>query len=352
MSYNAFAKIEMMNEKLPLVSIIVPVYNVEKYLRQCLDSLISQTLQNIEIICVNDASPDNSLAILKQYEAKDKRIIVIDLKENLCLGGARNVGIKYARGEYIAFIDSDDWVTYDMCEILYMSVLEEDADIVICDYYEYRGVDNIKKYIKYRSCIFNRPKEEANKEFILKLSATWHNLYKKSIFINNDIWFPEHTFYEDAAIIPTIMLLADKVVKVDKALYYYRLDNVSITRQKNNYRFFEKRNAAKYFLQNMKRFSFYEKYKNEIDFQYNNLYYLSIIWGCLIYFNPIDRRSIIKIRNEISLEIPEYKNNPYYNSCRFSVRDLIIDTILFNVNLGVLLFLLFRLCLFVRKLFR
>ena len=103
-----------MDRELPLVSVIVPVYNVEKYLRQCLDSLISQTLQNIEIICVNDASPDNSLAILKEYEAKDKRIVVVDLYENMRQGGARNRGIEYARANYIAFVDSDDWVSVDI----------------------------------------------------------------------------------------------------------------------------------------------------------------------------------------------------------------------------------------------
>ena len=338
-----------MNRELPLVSIIVPVYNVEKYLRQCLDSLVSQTLYNIEIICVNDASPDNSLAILKEYETRDKRIVVIDLCENIRQGGARNRGIKYARGEYIAFVDSDDWVSVDMYEKLYTSAIVNDADIVNCDYYDYRSVDDIEKYIKYKSWVFNISKEEANKEFILKLPSPWHNLYKKSIFVDNEIWFPEHVFYEDMAIMPTIMLLADKVVKVDEALYYYRQDNVSTTRQRNNYRFLEVRHCAGVFLQNMKRFSFYDKYKNEIDYQYNNLYYLSIIWGCLIDFVPIDKKYIRKIRNEIRLESPDYKKNSYYKSRRFSIRNLVIDTTLFNVDLGILLF---RLCMFIRHLFR
>lgn len=338
-----------MNENLPLVSIIVPVYNVEKYLGQCLDSLISQTLQNIEIICVNDASPDNSLAILKQYEAKDKRIVVIDLKENLCLGGARNKGIEYSRAEYITFVDSDDWLDSKMCEELYNAIIEKDGEIALANCYVYKGINNIREYVHYNVDIFNCSEKVRKRSFILKTSPAWGNLYLKKLFVNNGLYFPEHTFYEDVAIIPTIILLADKVVKVDKALYYYRQDNVSITRRKNNYRFFELRNAANIFRENMKYYSFYEEYKNEIDFQYNNLYYLSIIWGCLIGFNPIDKKGIRKIRNEISLEIPDYKNNPYYNSCRFSIRNLIIDTTLFNVDLGVLLF---RLCMFVRHLFR
>lgn len=118
------------------VSIVVPVYNVEKYLKKCLDSLVRQTLEEIEIILVNDASPDKSDIIMEQFrERYPDKIKCIYLKENLSQGGARNQGIKIATGEYITFVDSDDYVDVTMCEQLYKKAEETGSDIVICDAY-------------------------------------------------------------------------------------------------------------------------------------------------------------------------------------------------------------------------
>ena len=115
------------------VSVIVPVYNVEKYLRQCLDSLVNQTLKDIEIICINDGTKDNSVEIINEYVKKCPNIILIN-QENQGLGMARNNAMKHAKGDYIAFVDSDDWVDTDMYEVLYNKAIETDADIVECDY--------------------------------------------------------------------------------------------------------------------------------------------------------------------------------------------------------------------------
>lgn len=342
-----------MDRELPLVSVIVPVYNVEKYLRQCLDSLISQTLQNIEIICVNDASPDNSLAILKEYEAKDKRIVVVDLYENMRQGGARNRGIEYARANYIAFVDSDDWVSVDIYEKLFACALMNDADIVNCDYYEYRGEDNIKKYIKYKELTFNMLKEIANKEFILRLPSPCHNLYRKAIFSDNEIRFPEQIFWEDAAIMSLIFLLADKIVKVNEPLYYYRLNNDSTSRRKNNYRFFERLIGANLFFQNLKAFGFYKKYKEEIDYQYINLTYDAIIWGCLNDFRPIEKKRLEMAKIDIIKNIPDFRNNKYYKSRGFSAKKIIVNCITVNTKLGIVMYILYNLLhFFVRRMLR
>lgn len=338
-----------MKEELPLVSIIVPIYNVEKYLRQCLESLISQTLQNIEIICVNDASPDGSLTILREYEAKDERIIVIDLKKNVCLGGARNRGIYKARAEYITFVDSDDWVTKDMCEKLYESAMSNDADIVSCDYYEYRGESNIKRHIKYKSSIFGMAKEIANKYFILFLPASWHNLYKKDIFVKNGVFFPENTFWEDVAIMPLTFLLANKIVKVDEPLYYYRLNNYSISRRKNDCRFFERLVGANLFLQNMKRFGFYETYKEEIEYQYINQTYDSIIWGCLNDFRPMEIERLETAKKDIKNNMPDFKNNRYYKAKQLTANYFVVKCITINTRLGIMIYKLYDLVHFIVK---
>ena len=123
------------------VSVIVPVYNTEKYLRRCLDSLVNQTLREIEIIIVNDASPDNSIEIMREYERKYKnKVVVIDLKVNVKQGGARNEGINIAKGEYIGFVDSDDWVDKEMYKELYNKAKENNADIVDSDYILSKGI--------------------------------------------------------------------------------------------------------------------------------------------------------------------------------------------------------------------
>ena len=116
----------------PKVSVIIPVYNCEKFLRECIDSLRAQTLCEIEMIFVCDASPDNSLAILREYEAKDERIRVVAFEKNRGVSAARNAGIELAAGEYVIFCDSDDWIEPQMYERLYAIAKEKDADIAFC----------------------------------------------------------------------------------------------------------------------------------------------------------------------------------------------------------------------------
>lgn len=337
-----------MTEILPLVSIIVPVYNAEKYLKQCLDSLVSQTLQNIEIICVNDASLDDSLAILQEYESKDSRVIIINLNENLRQGGARNKGMEKARAKYIAFVDSDDWVTKDIYEKLYTSAEESKADIVNCDYYDFYS-NNMRKYVKYDSSIFDMPRDIANKYFILSFPSPCHNLYKKTIFIENDIWFPEHTFWEDSAIMSLVFLLANKIIKVDEPLCYYRLNNNSTSHRKNDYRFFERLTGANLFLQNMKHYGFYEKYKEEIEYQFTNLTYSAIIWGCLNDFRPIEMRRLNIAKQEIKKNVPNFKSNVYFKSRKLNARNLVISGITINTQLGIFLYKIYNCVHFIIK---
>ena len=120
-----------MNNNESLVSIIVPVYNVEKYLRKCLDSIVNQTYKNIEVICVDDGSPDNSIDILREYRAKDDRVTIIRQK-NKGLSGARNTGIKNATGKYIMFIDSDDWVELNMVELMTKKMDNKNLELAVC----------------------------------------------------------------------------------------------------------------------------------------------------------------------------------------------------------------------------
>ena len=120
-------------KKQPLISIIIPVYNVERYLAQCLDSVINQTYPNLEIICVNDGTTDSSGQILEQYAQKDGRIVVI-VQENQGLSGARNTGLKHVHGKYIMFVDSDDWIELETCEDAVIAAEKHNADLVMWSY--------------------------------------------------------------------------------------------------------------------------------------------------------------------------------------------------------------------------
>lgn len=201
------------------VSIIVPVYNVEQYLERCLDSLTNQTLQNIEIICINDGSTDNSLNILKQYIEKDKRIKIIN-QENRGVSVARNNGIEASQGEYIGFVDSDDYVDLDFFENLYNKAKKEDADIVETKYYKFKKLKNNSQKLVKRSGVY------MYYNFCL-------NIYRTQFIKDNNIQFPIGIkIAEDSCFELEMLLKSNKTVILDKnkkSCYYYILRKNSTT---------------------------------------------------------------------------------------------------------------------------
>ena len=205
------------------VSIIIPVYNVEQYLRQCLDSVCNQTFKNIEIIVINDCSPDNSLQIIKEYQQKDDRIVLVDLKENVGVGLARKEGIKVAKGKFVAFVDSDDWVRDDYIEVLYNSIIKYDTDVVFADFVRY---DNSSK-----SIIKNNKKGYYNKiicdiddkkNLLLSEPKILINMIiKKEFIVKNDIMHPRR-IGEDVLFILKIIATESKIIYIDTTEYFYR----------------------------------------------------------------------------------------------------------------------------------
>lgn len=156
--------------KVKMISIIIPIYNVEKYLSKCIESLVGQTYKDIEIILINDGSPDHCLSICEQYSKKDNRIIVIN-QENKGVSAARNAGLKIAKGEYIGFIDPDDWIAVDMYEGLHSVIKQSDVDMVICGYEYYSedgALDEKRKYPIRENEIINQ-KEVMNRFLICHL---------------------------------------------------------------------------------------------------------------------------------------------------------------------------------------
>lgn len=202
-----------------LISIIVPVYNVEEYLEKCIDSILNQTYKNLEIILIDDGSSDNSANICDQYEKKDSRVKVIH-KKNSGMSDARNTGMKIANGEYIGFVDSDDYIKQDMIENLYNLLKKNKADISIC---AYELLDKNKKpSAKLNGKIYSFNNIDAIQELLkskLITSHCWNKLYKKQLW--ETIQFPIGRKFEDMAVMHLVFEKAKKIVYKNEIGYYY-----------------------------------------------------------------------------------------------------------------------------------
>lgn len=253
------------------VSVIVPVYNSEKYLYKCLDSLVNQSLKEIEIILINDCSTDGSLEILKEYKEKySDKIILINLKENKKPGGARNEGMKIAKGEYVGFVDSDDYVEIEMYEELYKIAKIEDYDMVDC------GFDNKSMKKKVLSTTENTWGEldiEKRGHLIAYPGFLWSKIFKRNIFIDNDIKFREKVTFEDVDFLPVVMVYLKKVYASNLVLYYYTNNPKSITSDmKEDIQIKDKMKALRILINRFKELNVYEEYKDGITFTIYNMY--------------------------------------------------------------------------------
>lgn len=206
----------------PKISVIIPVYNVEKYLKKCLDSVLAQTLDGLEIICVDDGSTDSSFEIMREYTKKDKRIKLLQ-KENGGLSSARNFGLKASSAEYISFIDSDDYVHPSMLEKMYDALVQNDVDLAVCSANviyesstETKASDDAYLAPKFLG------KNEIDSAILHSLNVfAWNKLFKKSIIDEFKISFPEGLLYEDACFYFQYMSVAKTIFCLEDKFYYY-----------------------------------------------------------------------------------------------------------------------------------
>lgn len=216
-----------MNFMLPKISVIVPVYNVEDYLSKCLDSIINQSYDNLEIIIVNDGSTDKSGDICEHYASQDDRIILVH-QENQGLSMARNNALDIARGEYIGFVDSDDWIAPDMFYTLYSNAIKYDADISMCNFYyvyqngEKSPYSNESADIKVLEGVY-----KIAHNIRLSNNCVWNRLYKRYLF--DDIRFPKGKAFEDIFVMHKLVDTANKLVLSAECKYYYLRRESGIT---------------------------------------------------------------------------------------------------------------------------
>lgn len=241
------------------VSIIVPIYNVEKYLNRCLDSLVNQTFKDIEIIALNNGSTDSSLDILKDYASNDNRITIID-NENLGVSKARNIGIDKASGKYIVFVDSDDWIDTNMIEVLYSNITKNNCDLVMCTYVrefddhskeKIFNLSDVNLYVDdevkdqlLRKLIGPVGKELANPEYLDALGTVWAKMYKSSLLKDNNLKFVDLSEIgsgEDTLFNVYAFNEANRVILLNRPMYHYWRGNTNSITSRYIPNFVEKR---------------------------------------------------------------------------------------------------------------
>lgn len=220
----------------PKVSVIIPCYNVEKYLRECLDSVVNQTLREIQIICVNDGSTDKTLSILEEYAGKDDRIRILN-KANSGYGDSMNRGFDLAEGEYLGIVESDDFAEPDMFEKLYHAAVENDLDVVKSGFYQYSTVPQVSNVPdlslakiagKDVFCPMTDFRDPGRKvDFFIATAAIWSAIYRTKFIRNNQIRFNETpgASYQDVGFCFKVWVKAKRVQILDACLLHYRIDN-------------------------------------------------------------------------------------------------------------------------------
>lgn len=268
------------------ISLIIPCYNVENYIDRCLESVTAQTIgiENLEIILVNDASTDDTLAKLYAWEKKyPENILVVTYEENLRQGGARNAGLDYASGEYIGFVDSDDWIEPEMYEELYTALVESDADYSQCKFIRDNGsldltdrgtgARKLLEFDKKGNFYWGKYPEKDDKEGTFGGIVT--KLFKRELIYSHNVRFPEKMAYEDNYWSGLMKLFTGKVCLVDRILYHYCINTGSTTHSKNMEHHFDRLDIEVALLDEYKRLGAFDIFHDDIMLDFLQRYYLN-----------------------------------------------------------------------------
>ena len=309
------------------VSVIVPVYNVEKYLEKCLDSLANQTLKDIEIIVVNDGSPDNSQKIIDKYTKKYKNIKSY-IKENGGLSDARNYGLKKATGDYIAFVDSDDYVSTDMYKKMYEKAISGNFDMVVCDInYVYENTEEIKRaYSNLKTDTTN-----IKKAMINIYPAAWNKIFKKKLF-KTGIEFKKGVWFEDVEFMYRMLPHVKTIGVINEPYNYYLQREGSITSSvdKRIYHYIENWNGiVEYYQKN----NLYDKYYQELEYSYVRYLYATFIKQASKYNYEDYQDAVTEAIKNVKKTFPKYRKNKYFYK---SIKGIYL--LLFNKHLATLVY--------------
>lgn len=300
------------------VSVIVPVYNVEIYLKKCINSILNQTFRNLEIILVDDGSTDDSGIICDEYALIDERLKVIH-KENGGLSSARNIGIDNATGDYLAFIDSDDWIEPNMLEVLLERIKQDNSDISICEYLEvYNEEEKITNTTMIENKIFTNYKALKNiydNKLNITMTVTWNKLYKKELFKN--ITFPNGKIHEDEFTTYKLLYAAEKVSYINKKMYYYRQRENSIMKSKFSKKRLDTLDAIEERVDFMK-----DIVKDDELYNMTIVFYYNVIMNCYFLYQESNKDDYYTLKDILKRARKIYKI--YFKASKESIKSKII----------------------------
>ena len=306
---------------MPEISIIIPCYNVEKYIDRCLESVTSQTigLDMLEIIVINDASTDHTLDKLFQWEKRfPDNILVITYEENLRQGGARNIGLQHAKGQYIGFVDADDWIDKDMFRLLYEKMKVLKVDVVKCKWIresypgQYAQSEEDRHDVEYtftpkEGLYYGRVTECGNCGSYGHLVT---GLYRKTLISEHDIYFPEQIAYEDNYFASILNLYIGSLYIVDKAMYHYFMNPTSTIMLQNASHHLDRMKVELMLIEAFRDRGALEGWHDEIEFDFLNRFYINTLHIIFTRFSYIP--DVFQMMKKSILQLfPNYKNNPH-----------------------------------------
>ena len=299
------------------LSIIVPVYNMaaDKKLHYCMDSLVGQTLNDYEILAVDDASTDNSLEILREYERRfPDKVKVIHYGQNKRQGGAKNEGLKAAAGEWIGFIDSDDWVTPDYYEKLLKKAEETGADVVGCDYSMVRE----HTMVPGEKVVNNTPEqtgvlgEKEHKKLVMRPGSMVVKIYLHEVIKENKLCFPEGIFYEDNCAGPVWSLCFKHFELVEEPLYFYYQHQASTVHHVSEEKCRDRMRAGKLMLEEMRERGFLNTYRQEIEFRFTEIFFVNTLFSYMLGVKKKRFSFVRELKEEMQKTFPDFEKNTYY----------------------------------------
>ena len=310
---------------MPKVSVIVPVYNSRDFIIPCMESLVNQTLEDIEVLFVDDHGTDDSMDAIRRYAegySGKKKFRFLETSVNSGPGVARNVGIDAAEGEYIAFVDSDDWVELGFCESLYKAASRKNADIAYCNLRQDNlrngsSVDLLNPEVS--SGDFNEKKHRAFLTQFVSYFTTY--LYRREFLIRNALRFPETRSSEDSSFLASCILAAERIASVSKPLYHYVLRSRSLSTKVDTTKYQQRLTSFDAFMAYARRHDLYEKYKDEIDFVYIKKAFLMAALTYVANEIKPDRSVLQRLHGTLEKQVPDYRSNKYLKK-NFKARTL------------------------------
>lgn len=318
---------------MPLISVIIPCYNVEGYIDRCLETVVNQTIgiDNLEVILVNDASTDHTLDKLEEWEKRfPENIMVVTYEENMRQGGARNIGLQYANADYIGFVDSDDWLELDMYETLYEPMKRGGYDVVqgkcIREHYPSENpIDNSAR--EDQTYIFEKidgfyKRTVNNYGNVGECGGIWSCLYSKKCIFDNNVFFPEHIAYEDNYWGSMLQLYVGSLYVVDKIVYHYFINMQSTVTARNAVHQLERLDIEIAIIEEYRRIGAFDIFYKELEWGFIKRFYLNTMYIIFVRFDYIP--DIFGFMKEKILEyFPNYMENDNIEGCTAREKQLL-----------------------------